>query len=64
VTLYLNIVQSIINMKPKESKNKCPRCKDTGFIEIFEPDLKFEVLVSCPACDAEIEKSLMELLKQ
>jgi|GEM_PF-5909252 len=51
-------------MKPKESKNKCPRCKDTGFIEIFEPDLKFEVLVSCPACDAEIEKSLMELLKQ
>ncbi len=33
-------------------------------VEMFQPELGFETLVSCPACDKEIEKSLMEFLKQ
>ncbi|MBM4056401.1 MAG: hypothetical protein FJ264_17370 [Planctomycetes bacterium] len=33
----------------------CDKCKGQGFVEVFEPELGFEVLKACPACDSGIE---------
>lgn len=46
----------------EKNEKKCKRCGGHGFIEIFQPELGFEVLISCPVCDEEIEKSLREIL--
>lgn len=44
-------------------KTICDKCKGQGVIEVFEPEVGFEVLVSCPEYDTEIEKSLKNILE-
>ena len=33
----------------------CIKCKGQGVIEVFEPEVGFEVLIPCPECDKGIE---------
>ena len=41
----------------------CIKCKGQGVIEVFEPEVGFEVLIPCPECDKGIEDSLWRLLE-
>ena len=51
-------------MKKKEpTKNECSRCKGTGFIEIFQEELGFSTLETCPECDKGVEEILGRLLE-
>ncbi|HHT9136448.1 MAG TPA: hypothetical protein ACFYEK_04295 [Candidatus Wunengus sp. YC60] len=40
----------------------CKKCNGYSVVEVFEPEVGFEVLMPCPACDKEIEDSLKDLL--
>ena len=37
------------------------KCKGQGVVEVFEPELSFEVLIPCPECEKGIEGSLWRL---
>lgn len=41
-------------MTPTEKKHKCPRCKDTGWLDSRGPytDLSYATMRPCPSCDA------------
>jgi hypothetical protein len=41
----------------------CIKCKGQGVIEVFEPEIGFEVLIPCTECDRGIEDSLRRLLE-
>lgn len=41
----------------------CIKCKGQGMVEVFEPEVGFEVLIPCPECDKGIEDSLWRLLE-
>jgi len=40
----------------------CIKCKGQGVVEVFEPEVGFDVLIPCPECDNSIEDSLRSLL--
>ncbi|MBI5677734.1 MAG: hypothetical protein HZC52_04425 [Planctomycetes bacterium] len=46
----------------QDKKEVCGKCKGQGIVEVFEPEVGFEVLIPCPECDIKIENSLREIL--
>ena len=41
----------------------CIKCKGQGVVEVFEPEVGFEVLIPCTVCDKGIDETLGRLLE-